>query len=333
MLAKTSKTHPSTCAEELFHHLAEFGLKGRIVSVQHLPELKDSVEGCHGQGLFDKDFYLERLAWFDFRVPNSLPEAKSMMVIAAPRPQSQAVFTWSGESRALILPPTYVAYKETTKRVEDLLAKFLSTRGYHVAATALPLKLLAVRSGLGEYGRNNICYVPGMGSFLQLVSFYSDLPCEKDDWREVQMMKRCKHCYACRRSCPTGAISSDRFLLHAERCIVFHNERKGDIPFPAWMGPSWHNCLYGCLHCQRVCPEDRNLLQWIEEKEKFSQAETGLLLEGVSRCKLPAATVRKLERLDLIEDLDNLPRNLGVFFRKDAHRGKSIEARAKQRSC
>ncbi len=44
-----------------------------------------------------------------------------------------------------------------------------------------------------------------------------------------------------------------------------------------------------------------------------------LLLEGVSRSKLPAATVRKLEHLDLIEDLDNLPRNLGVFFRKNAH--------------
>ncbi|MGA9388621.1 MAG: 4Fe-4S double cluster binding domain-containing protein [Candidatus Bathyarchaeia archaeon] len=327
MPTKTNKTRASACADELFHHLAKLGYKGRIVSIRHLPELKDYVEGCRRQGLFDKDFYQERLGWFDFRVPNSLPEAKSMIVVAVPRPQSQAIFTLVGESRALIIPPTYVAYKETNKRIEDLLAKFLSTGGYRVAGTALPLKLLAVRSGLGEYGRNNICYVPGMGSFLQLVGVYSDLPCDEDDWREAQMMERCQHCYACRRSCPTGAISSDRFLLHAERCIVFHNEKKGDIPFPAWMDPSWHNCLYGCLHCQRVCPEDKNFLPWIEEKEEFSQEETALLLEGASCNQLPAATVRKLEHLDLIEDLGNLPRNLGIFFRKNVHQKKSIKAR------
>ena len=104
MPAKTSKNHPSTCAEELFHHLAEFGLKGRIVSVQHLPELKGSIEGFHGQGLFDKDFYLERLAWFDFRVPTSLPEARSLIVVAAPRPQSQVVFTWNGENERSFFP-------------------------------------------------------------------------------------------------------------------------------------------------------------------------------------------------------------------------------------
>jgi len=327
MPTKTNKTRASACADELFHHLAKLGYKGRIVSIRHLPELKDHVEGCRRQGLFDKDFYHERLGFFDFRVPNSLPEAKSMIVVAVPRPQSQAIFTLVGESLALIIPPTYVAYKGTNKRIEDLLAKFLSTRGYHVAGTALPLKLLAVRSGLGEYGRNNICYVPGMGSFLQLVGVYSDLACEEDDWREAQMMERCQDCYACRRSCPTGAISSDRFLLHAERCIVFHNEKKGDIPFPAWMDPSWHNCLCGCLHCQRVCPEDRNFLHWIEEKEEFSQEETALLLEGASLSQLPAATVRKLEHLDLIEDLGNLPRNLGIFLRKNVHQEKSIRAR------
>ena len=120
------------------------------------------------------------------------------------------------------------------------------------------------------------------------------------------------------RSCPTGAIPSDRFLLRAERCIVFHNERKADIPFPAWMDPSWHNCLLGCLHCQRICPEDRDFLQWIVEEEEFSEKETELLLKGVTRNQLPAATVAKLERLDLIEDVGILPRNMGVFFTKDA---------------
>jgi epoxyqueuosine reductase len=123
-------------------------------------------------------------------------------------------------------------------------------------------------------------------------------------------------CHACRLKCPTGAIPSDRFLLQAERCIVFHNERKGDIPFPEWMDPSWHNCLVGRLHCQKICPENKDFLQWIEEREEFSEEETALLLKGVALDQLPAATVRKLKKLDLIEYLNSLPRNLGVFFRK-----------------
>ena len=319
MSTKTSEMHTRKLVKELFLQLTERGYQGRIVSIQHLHDLQEEIEGRYREGLFDKEFYQERLAWFNFQISESLLEAKSMIVVAVPRPQSQAIFTYNGETHALALPPTYVAYEKTTKRIECLLAEILGTEGYRIARAALPLKLLAVRSGLGEYGRNNICYVPGMGSFLQLVAVYSDLPCPEDSWREVQMMKRCQRCQACRQFCPTGAIPSDRFLLRAERCIVFHNEKKGDGPFPVWIDPSWHNCLYGCFHCQRVCPEDRKFLQWVEETEEFSEEETALLLEGVARDRLPATTVRKLERLDmneLREDLNSLPRNLGVFFRK-----------------
>lgn len=302
--------------EEMFLQLANRNCKGRIVSAEHIRHLQEEIEGRNRHGLLDKEFYQERLTYFDFRTPDNLRKARSLIVIAIPRPQSQAVFTWNGKSRALIIPPTYVANEKTRKQMEHLLTEILAKKGYRVAHTALPLKLLAVRSGLGSYGRNNICYVSDMGSFHQLVAFYSDLPCHEDSWQEVQMMKSCQNCHACRQNCPTGAIPSDRFLLHAERCISFHNEKKGDVPFPSWVDRSWHNCLVGCLHCQRVCPQNRKFLQWIEEKEEFSQEETILLLEGVPRDQLPATTMRKLEHLDLLEDTDILPRNLSVFFKK-----------------
>jgi epoxyqueuosine reductase len=118
-------------------------------------------------------------------------------------------------------------------------------------------------------------------------------------------------------ACPTGAISSDRFLLHAERCIVFHNEQPGDVPFPSWMKPSWHNCIVGCMLCQRACPVDGKLLSWIGEKEEFSEEEITLLLKGVPQDKMPATILRKLERLSLIDDLERFPRNLSVFFRRN----------------
>lgn len=302
---------------ELLLCLREHSCKGRIVSVEHVRDLQEEIEGRFKWGLLDKEFYMERLTYFDFRIPpNDLREAKSLIVAAVPRPQSQAVFTRNGESKALIIPPTYVANGRTRMQIRDLLTEVLAPREYSVTPTALPLKLLAAHSGLGLYGRNNICYVPGMGSFLQLVAFYSDLPCWKDNWQEAQMMKYCNDCYACHQVCPVGAIPRDRFLLHAERCIVFHNERKGDIPFPAWIDPSWHNCLVGCMHCQRVCPQNRKFLQRFGEKEEFSEEETKLLIGEVPRGRLSATTVRKLKNLDLYDDIDILPRNVGVFFRK-----------------
>lgn len=302
--------------EKLFLDLAQRGYKGRIVSVNHLQDLKEEIEGHRAKGLFDEELYQEYLSWFEFKVPESLPGAKSLIIVAVPSPQNQAIFKWNGESRALIIPPTYVRYTETTKMVEDYLRSIMSPEGYSVASARLPLKLLAVRSGLAQYGKNNICYVPGMGSFLQLAAVLSDLPCQEDSWQDAQVMKRCQSCDACRLRCPTGAIPSDRFLLRAERCIVFHNEKQGDVPFPAWMDPGWHNCLIGCLHCQRVCPEDRDFFGWIEVKEEFSEEETSLILEGVEIDKLSATTVEKLKRLDLIRFFDQLPRNLGVFFKK-----------------
>jgi epoxyqueuosine reductase len=304
------------CTKELLLQLAERGCRGRIVSVEHIRELKEEIEGRYAQGLLDREFYRERLGHFDYRVPENFWKAMSIIVIAVPRPQSQAVFNWNGESYALIIPPTYVANEKTRRQMEHVLTKVVAAKGYHVALATLPLKLLAVRSGLGSYGRNNICYVPGMGSFLQLVALYSDLPCQKDSWQKAQMMKSCESCRACYQNCPTDAIPNDRFLLRAERCISFHNERKGHIPFPAWIEPSAHGCLVGCMVCQRVCPQNRKFLQWIEEKEKFSQEETELLLKETSCDRLPAKTKRKLQHLDLLEDIDTLPRNLSVLFKK-----------------
>jgi epoxyqueuosine reductase len=305
-------------AKKLLLRIAEQGYQARLVSTQRLQDLQEGIEEHYRQGMFDEEFHQERLSSFDFQIPDSLPEATSIIVVAVPRPQSQVIFKWNGESHTLILPPTYVAYDGTRNMVEDIVKGILEPKGYHIAPARLPLKLLAVRSGLGSYGRNNICYVPGMGSFLQLVAVYSDLPCEKDDWGEMRMMKSCQNCHACRMRCPTGAIHSERFLLRAERCIVFHNEKPGDIPFPSWIDPSWHNCLVGCLHCQKVCPENKDFLEWIEEREDFSEKETALIFRGVAVDQLPASTVRKLKKLDLFEYQNSLPRNLGVFLKNNS---------------
>ena len=77
---------------------------------------------------------------------------------------------------------------------------------------------------------------------------------------------------------------------------------------------AWHNCLIGCLHCQRVCPENRSVWPWAEQGAEFSQEETDLLLQGTSFDQLPGATAEKLERLDMDAYVDILPRNLNALL-------------------
>lgn len=303
-------------ADNLFARLGERGFQARFISVSHLHQMQKEIENLRNNASLDNQFYQDRLAWFNFQIPADLPKTQSIIIVAVPRPQTRAIFTWNGQRRPLIIPPTYTAYDSTTKHIENLLANILGEKGYKFTGTALPLKLLAARSGLVQYGRNNISYVSRLGSFLQLVAVYSDVPCDQDSWQEATMMKRCEECELCRRACPTCAIAADRFLLHAERCISYHNEKKGDVPFPNWMATSWHNSIVGCMHCQRVCPENKDFIQWTEEEEEFAEEETALILEGAPQDQLPSVTLKKLQRLSLVDYYDRLPRNLGIFFKK-----------------
>lgn len=299
--------------ELLFSRLAERGVRGRAVSTDHLADLEAAIEGPRCQGLLDAELVRSYLAEFDYYLPETLPEATSIIVVAVPQPQVRVSFTWAGEQVASIIPPTYPE-REMDTYVHGLLRKILEPAGYRLAEASLPKKLLAVRSGLAAYGKNNVTYVPGMGSFHGLVAAYTDLPVVEDGWREPQMMERCQACEACLRHCPAGAITAERFLLRAERCIAFHNEKPADVPFPTWMDAGWHNCLVGCLHCQWVCPENQEVRKWVEAGVVFSQEDTELLLEGVPLARIPAATRDKMRRVNLDLWADTLPRNLAALL-------------------
>jgi epoxyqueuosine reductase len=294
----------------LLSELEKHSFKGQIVSALHLIHLEEEIKEKRSQGFFDEVLDKEYLSGFKFKPPEILPDARSIIVVAYPQPQIQIIFNWEGKSYPVILPPTYLHSPDS--RVEKILFKILLPQGYYAAKATLPLKLLAVKSGLGFYGKNNICYVEGMGSFFRLMAFYSDFPCSEDSWVEASIMESCKKCVACQRNCPTGAIMPERFLLRAERCLTFLNE--GPRDFPSWIDPGWHHCLVGCLYCQRVCVQNKNLLGWVEEKAKFSEPETELILESPPFERLPSKTQKNLEALDLVEYYKILPRNLRALL-------------------
>ena len=290
--------------------LGEAGFKARIVSAKHLTELKEEMERNHSEGLIDDGVYQAYSYAFNFEVPETLSPARSIVVVASPVPAEQVTFTLDGRLFQTVIPPTY--NHSTDQRACDRIAGVLKPKGYQLVNAGIPKKLLATRSGLAKYGKNNVTYVEGMGSYHRLAAFYTDAPISEDQWQKPQMLDRCETCNACVKKCPTGAISSDRFLLHAERCLTYHNE--SEKPFPDWIDPSWHNCLIGCMICQDVCPENPKPVRHTVDAAKFSEEETEQILKNVPKKSLNPETAAKLSRIYPSDDYELLSRNLGALL-------------------
>jgi len=66
--------------------------------------------------------------------------------------------------------------------------------------------------------------------------------------------------------------------------------------------------------CQKVCPQNKEFVNWVEDGPQFSEEETALILEGVPLDQLPPDTSAKWKNLGLDEDYDIFPRNLRVLL-------------------
>lgn len=227
-------------------------------------------------GELDVGFYEEALAWM-VRDERELPEG-TVVVVAVPRPAHRVRFELEDGSLPALLPPTYVRYRPLFEEVRQDLARH-GLPGARVDYLAAPLKSVAARLGLVRYGRNNVTYARGAGSYIQLCGFTTDaeLPPAAEAVLRPALLDDCAGCEACAGVCPTGAIGDERVLISAHRCLTFANENEGD--WPGW-APGWaHTCLLGCLECQKVCPVNPPLE--IEETDVvFSAAETAALLAG-----------------------------------------------------
>jgi epoxyqueuosine reductase len=302
----------SELSANLLNAIEQEGCRAKIVSVEHLGDLQGDINTLHRQAMFDEEFFTKELSGFDFTVTDRLPAAQSLIIAAAPQPQVRVTFVSEGRELPCIVPPTY-SYA-TDRKLEELLRSHLEASGYFVQKAIIPWKLLAVRSGLAQYGKNNISYIAGLGSFYRLVAFVTDLPCVEDSWGELNILSDCTNCDACTNACPGGAIGAGRFLLHAERCITFHNERQAE--FPPWLNPSWHHCLVGCMVCQKVCPVDKDFRQWVVDGPLFTEAETEAILLENSGDHWPQRVIEKFEGLDLSGYPKVLGRNLKVLVKK-----------------
>ena len=142
--------------------MKDFDYKFKTVSVKHLPELQDDIDKLRREGkLSDNEIYRSYIDSKKFEVPENLHDAKYMIIIAIFTKLGLVNFNLNGKIHELMIPPNYY---DDGLEIEDLenivLNEIIKEPGYKIKLTRnLHSKLLAVRSGLGKYGRNNIFYV------------------------------------------------------------------------------------------------------------------------------------------------------------------------------
>ena len=236
-----------------------------------------------------------------------------MVVGALARPVTQATLIVDGTAHTFVVPPHYAGYYEMPRRFAAIVAGALADHGRHAAEARVPLKTVAVAAGLARYGINNIAYVEGLGSYVQLAACVTDAPPPADAvFLEAQRLSRCGGCTACLHACPTGAIPSDRFVLHADRCLTAVNE--SEEPFPEWVDAAWHTCAVGCLRCQQVCPENAPVTLRVEPPQLFDETESAAILAAAEPSSLAPETRAKLAACGLDYAPPIIARNLRALL-------------------
>ncbi|MDL2224810.1 hypothetical protein LJC20_01160 [Eubacteriales bacterium OttesenSCG-928-M02] len=248
----------------------------------------------------------------------SLPKVafpiRSILFIGIPHPAyAKLSFFHHGENRLVLSPliPDYSAADATVAQC------FAATSYHHAPAKSLPLKALAVHSGMAVYGKNNLTFTKEYGSFLSYTAYVSDVPPGEDIWYPPTLSPVCTTCAKCAVACPTGAIRPDVFLVDAATCLSNQNE------LPGLMSPSIpahaHHAAYDCMLCQLNCPLNNRLLSSAIGPIHFSQAETTALLRYQDGDVLPPETISKLSSLQLLDWLPVLPRNLTLALARYAN--------------
>ncbi len=118
---------------------------------------------------------------------------------------------------------------------------------------ALVDRAVAVRAGLGWFGKNANVLFPGHGSWVVLGCVVTTAPLETG---AEPVADGCGGCTRCIDGCPTNAIVAPG-VVDARRCLAWLVQQEGTFPveFRAALGDR----IYGCDDCQEVCPPSRRI--------------------------------------------------------------------------
>ncbi len=312
----------TSTSNNIIEQIHNHGLRAKLITVSHFENIKQEYEEVQNNNPFVTKYLGNYFEEFNYEPSSIMTNPQSLLIVAVPDTITRMYFNLNGRKHTVLMPPMYLfnssvkneKNKKKIMEINNLLEKILSPYSLESHKINLPAKLLAVKSGLGVYGKNNICYVEGLGSFMWLGVYLTDIPCDNDMWLDYTTMDICEDCDLCSHNCPTNAINSDTFIIQASKCITYHNE--SEKTFPSWIDKNQNNAIIGCLRCQIVCPANKKHIMNIKNLATFEDYETKQILEGTPLQNLNESTLKKIEAINFIEYYNLLTRNLKLLIEK-----------------
>ncbi len=184
----------------------------------------------------------------------SLPDAQTI-VVAGIYIGGVALPSWDkrdvGRTSRLYLSGFF---NDVVSQMEPLAA-LLRQEGYTAlicddnddVGSIVPLKLAAIRAGLGWQGKNSLLVTKKYGTFLALGGIVTNADLGP---RAQEEPNRCKSCTKCQEACPTKALAQAHVLNRA-KCLSYLLQHEG---LPEEVKPFTENRVMDCEICQQACP-------------------------------------------------------------------------------
>jgi epoxyqueuosine reductase len=165
---------------------------------------------------------------------------------------------WWGRTSRLYLSGYFLDVVAPLAPIVDLLQakghRAVLCDGGTQDGSVLPLKLAAVRAGLGWQGKHSLLISKTYGTFLAMGGLITDAQLDVNTQMEPN---RCRTCDLCQTACPVDALAQPHVLAR-QRCLS--HQLQAEVLSPearAAMG----NRVGDCEICQNACPWNRKHLK------------------------------------------------------------------------
>jgi epoxyqueuosine reductase len=160
---------------------------------------------------------------------------------------------WYGRTSRLYLSEFFL---DVVKPLEPIVS-FLNNEGYQAivckSGSILPLKLAAVRAGLGWQGKHSLLISKKYGTFLALGGIITNADLEHNTKEESN---RCRNCDKCQKACPLAALDQP-YVLNIKKCMSYLLQIEN---LTKKMQIVMENRIGDCEICQEACPWNRKHL-------------------------------------------------------------------------
>ena len=158
---------------------------------------------------------------------------------------------WYGRTSRLYLSGFFLDVVKPLTPIAELLkqegCKAKICDGSLEGGSILPLKLAAIRAGLGWQGKHSLLRSKKCGTFLALGGIVTDAVLKQNT---VEEPDRCRNCDKCQESCPVGALDKP-YVLNVKKCMSYLLQSD---ELPENIKTHMENRIGHCEICHESCP-------------------------------------------------------------------------------